>query len=166
MKRLIVLFAALLVVPAFAAETAKMPAITNLPPAFEHLKSLAGEWQGVGTGMETTTTSFEIVANGSVVMERLTPHGESPMVNMYHPDGAGVVMTHYCDSGNQPRMRCTKDGSSLAFTMSDITNWKKGDTRMSGLTLILVDADHMKETWTSDTGPEKGTFTMEFVRKK
>jgi hypothetical protein len=167
MKRLIALLAALLVVPAFAAEPAKAPpAVTNLPPAFEHLKSLAGQWQGVGTGMETTTTSFELVANGSVLMERLVPHGESPMVNMYHPDGSAVVMTHYCDAGNQPRMRCTKDGSSLAFTMSDVTNWKKGDTRMSGLTLVLVDADHFKEEWASDSGPEMGSFTMEFVRKK
>jgi hypothetical protein len=63
-------------------------------------------------------------------------------------------------------MRCTKDGSSLAFTMSDVTNWKPGDMRMSGLTLVLVDADHLKEEWTSDSGPQKGSFTMEFVRKK
>ena len=37
---------------------------------------------------------------------------------------------------------------------------------MSALTLVLVDADHIKQEWTSDSGPEKGSFTMEFVRKK
>jgi len=171
MKRWVILFAILSVNPAAATEQAKEPAqghraLMSMPAAFEHLKALAGQWQGVGKGMENSTTSFEIVANGSAIMERLTPGGESPMVNMYHPDGDAVVMTHYCGSGNQPRMRCTKDGPSLVFTMSDVTNWKKGDSRMSALTLVLVDADHLKQEWTSDEGPEKGSFTMEFVRKK
>jgi hypothetical protein len=171
MKRLLVVLSMLLFNPVLAAEPAKEPphehrALSNLPPAFEHLKVLVGEWQMVGEGHEKSTSSFEVVANGSAIMERLSPAGESPMINMYHPDGDAVVMTHYCGAGNQPRLRCTKDGSSLAFTMTDITNWKKGDTRMSGLTLVLVDADHVNEVWTSDEGPEKGSFTIEMVRKK
>ena len=135
MKVLFVLLGILIVTPAFAAEPAKEPAkepaeqhraLLNMPATFEHLKSLAGQWQGVGKGMENSTTSFEIVANGSAIMERLAPGHASPMINMYHPDGDGVVMTHYCGAGNQPRMRCTKDGSSLVFTLSDVTNWKEG----------------------------------------
>ena len=171
MKWVIVSLGILFATPALAAEQAKEPApphraLLNMPPAFEQMKALVGQWQGVGQGMENSTTSFEIVANGSAIMERLAPGGESPMINMYHPDGDAVVMTHYCGAGNQPRMRCTKGGSSLVFTMSDVTNWKQGDVRMSALTLVLVDADHLKQEWTSDSGPEKGSFTMEFVRKK
>lgn len=166
MKRLIVLAAVLLATPSFAAEPAKGHApITNLPPAFERLMGLAGSWQGVGEGMEQCTTSFELMANGSALMERMTMPGVV-MVNVYHPDGDAVVMTHYCASGNQPRMRCTKDGASLAFAMDDITNWKKGDARMSGVTVTLVDADHMKQDWVSEEGGKSTPMTMEFVRKK
>jgi hypothetical protein len=167
MKRWIVIAAALFVTPAFAAESAKEHApITNLPPAFERLKSLVGNWQGIGQGEEKTTTSFEMVANGSVLVERLAPMDGVVMVNAYHPDGDAVVMTHYCASGNQPRMRCTKDGTTLAFTMTDITNWKKGEARMSGLTLVMVDADHMKQEWVSEENGKTSTVTMDFARKK
>jgi len=162
---LFAIFAALAVTPAIAAEAKKEhAALSNTPPAFEHLKSLVGEWKGVGPGEEKSSTSFELVANGSAIMERLVAMGGSPMINVYHPDGDGVVMTHYCGAGNQPRLRCTKDG--LAFTMSDITNWKKGDAKMSAVTMVLIDADHMKQEWTSDTDGKTESFTMEFARKK
>lgn len=166
MKRLALLVLALLVTPAIAAEETHKdhPALANRPPAFERLKSLIGEWQG--TGESHGTASFELVANGSAIMERLTPMGESPMINVYHADGTSVMMTHYCGSGNQPRMRCTKDGSSLAFTMTDITNWKKGEAKMEGLTLVLVDADHLREEWVSDDNGKKEPFAITMERKK
>ena len=166
MKRLIVLLAALLVTPAFAAESKpEHPATSKVPPAFEHLKALVGTWQCVEPGMEKSSTTFELVANGSAIMERLAV-SDSPMINVYHPDGDAVVMTHYCGAGNQPRLRCTKDGSSLAFTMSDITNWKKGEAKMSAVTMTLVDANHMKQEWTSETDGKTELFTIEFARKK
>lgn len=165
MKRLVALFTVLLVTPAFAAE-AKHPAHSNLPPAFEHLKSLVGTWQGVGPGMgPSSSTTFEVVANGSAIIERLAV-SDSPMINAYHPDGDAVVMTHYCGAGNQPRLRCVKDGSSLSFTMADITNWKKGEAKMSAVTLVLVDADHMKQEWTSESDGKTESFTMDFERKR
>lgn len=171
MKRLIALVAAFAAVsfatPTFAAEGKdEHPALSRKPAAFEHLKSLVGAWEGVADGGHKGATSFEVVANGSAIVERLDPMGESPMINVYHPDGDAVVMTHYCGSGNQPRLRCTKDGSSLEFTMQDITNWKKGEARMSAVTLVLVDADHLKQVWSSDTDGKVESFTMEFTRKK
>lgn len=167
MKRLFVIFALLLVTPAFASEGGKehMKPVVG-PPAFERLKALVGNWQGVGEGAENTTTSFELMASGSALMERLSPMAGVVMLNAYHPDGDAVVMTHYCASGNQPRMRCTKDGASLAFAMTDITNWKKDEARMSAVTVTLVDADHMKQDWVSEEGGKQTAMTMEFVRKK
>jgi len=167
MKRLFIVLAALLVTPAFAAESGKEHSSPIVgPPAFERLKALAGAWEGVGEGMEHCTTSFELLSNGSALMERLSLMAGVVMVNLYHPDGDAVVMTHYCASGNQPRMRCAKDGASLAFTMADITNWKKGEARMSAVTVVLVDSDHMKQEWVSDEGGKSSPMTMEFVRKK
>lgn len=167
MNRLFAVLALLFALPAFAAESAKEhPAPVAGPPAFERLKGLVGEWKCVDKGMENGTTSFELVANGSALMERLSPMPGVVMLNAYHADGDAVVMTHYCASGNQPRMRCTKDGASLAFAMADITNWKKGEARMSGVTVTLVDADHIKQEWISEDGGKSESMTMEFVRKK
>jgi hypothetical protein len=166
-KRTVLIAVAFYVLTAFipASTAHDMPSI-SLPPAFERLTSLVGEWQGVGEGMEQTVTSFRVVANGSVLVEDLRPSAAEEMVNVYHPDGSDVVMTHYCAAGNQPRMRCTQDGGRLAFTMSDITNWKKGDVRMNAVTLVFVDGDHMDEEWTSDTDGKPESFTMHFARKK
>lgn len=166
MKGLFVILAVLFATPAFAGEPAKEHASpAAAPAAFERLKGLVGSWQGVGEGGENSTTSFELMSNGSALMERLAMPGVV-MVNLYHPDGDAVVMTHYCASGNQPRMRCAKDGASLAFTMADITNWKKGEARMSAVTVTLVDADHMKQDWITDEAGKSTPMTMEFVRKK
>ena len=166
MKGLVVILAILFATPAFAGESAKEHAsVAASPAAFERLKGLIGSWQGVGEGGENSTTSFELVSNGSALMERTAMPGVV-MVNLYHPDGDAVVMTHYCASGNQPRMRCAKDGTSLAFTLADITNWKKGEARMSAVTVTLIDADHMKQDWVTDEAGKSTPMTMEFVRKK
>ncbi|MEK7317262.1 MAG: hypothetical protein AAB011_13865 [Candidatus Eisenbacteria bacterium] len=167
MKGLFVILAVLFATPAFAGETAKEHASpAAAPAAFERLKGLVGAWQGVGEGGENSTTSFELMSNGSALMERLVPMAGMVMVNLYHPDGDAVVMTHYCASGNQPRMRCAKDGASLAFTLADITNWKKGEARMSAVTVTLIDADHMRQDWVTDEAGKSTPMTMEFVRKK
>jgi len=157
----------LVLIPAAAVASPKkeMPAF-KAPPAFERLTALIGEWQGVGEGAEQTTTSFRLTSNGSALVEELAPTPDDPMINVYHPDGDAIVMTHYCGAGNQPRLRCETDGDRLVFTMTGITNWKNGDTRMKGVTIAMTDADHMSQEWISEMGGKSETFTMEFVRKK
>ncbi len=158
---------ALAVVPlaAPAAPKEEMPAF-KAPAAFEHLTALIGEWQGVGEGAEQSTTSFHLTSHGSALVENLVPTSEDAMINVYHPDGDAIVMTHYCGAGNQPRLRCEKDGDRLVFTMTDITNWNEGDARMTAVTIAMPDADHMTQEWVSEMGGKSETFTMEFVRKK
>src|SRR5664279_4568255 len=74
-------------------------------PAFEQLKSLAGTWEGKIPGGATATLTYEVVSNGSVVMERLRPSREPEMITMYSLDQARLLVTHYCSAGNQPTMR-------------------------------------------------------------
>jgi hypothetical protein len=158
---------ALICIPAIAvgAPEKTMPQHESVP-AFEQLKALVGEWQGTGDeGAERMSTSFHLTSKGSALVEELAPSAEDAMVNVYHADGDEVVMTHYCGGGNQPRMRCKKDGESLVFVMTDITNWKKGEPRMTAVTIRMIDADHMAQDWTSESDGKSETFTMEFVRK-
>ncbi len=166
MKRSLLFLALFLVPAALIAEPDKAdPKPAPVQPEFEQLKGLVGEWKAMGEGAQTST-SFELLAGGSALVERLKPGPGETMVNVYHADGGNVVMTHYCAAGNQPRYRCSKKGSSLAFTMTDITGWDKGEPRMTALTVTLVDADHMNEEWTSEMNGKSESFTMAFERKK
>src|SRR5271166_1854545 len=65
-------------------------------PAFDQLKSLAGEWEGSNAQGSKANVTYQVVSNGSVLMERLRSAGEGEMVTMYSLDGDHIVVTHYC----------------------------------------------------------------------
>jgi len=72
--------------------------------AFERVKSLAGNWEAT-TEKGKVTSSYEVVSNGSAVLEKINVPGETEMVTVYHLAGNRLVLTHYCSAGNQPRMQ-------------------------------------------------------------
>src|SRR5207245_777336 len=86
---------------ALAADT-KKPANASL--AFEKLKGLVGQWEAT-TQKGTVTSSYELVANGTVLVERFKMKDEGEMETVYHLDGNHLVLTHYCTAGNQPHMQ-------------------------------------------------------------
>src|SRR5512146_662064 len=87
-------------------------------PLFDRLKPLVGSWEATVHGQKVRT-SFALAAGGSAMIENLMPESEA-MVDMIHPDGDAVMMTHYCAGGNQPRYRATKfDGNSIDFRFHD-----------------------------------------------
>jgi hypothetical protein len=75
-------------------------------PAFEQFKQLAGEWVGASDkpGHEGGGAVFKVTSAGSAVEETMMPGTPYEMVNMIHPDGEDIVLTHYCAEGNQPEM--------------------------------------------------------------
>jgi hypothetical protein len=79
--------------------------------AFERLKSLQGTWEASGTNGQKAVTVFELVGDGSVLMERYTnpalPAG-GRMVSAYHLDGDALILTHYCIAKNQPTLRADR----------------------------------------------------------
>jgi hypothetical protein len=94
-----------------------------------------------------------------------TPH---EMTNMYHLDGDGVIATHYCAMGNQPRMRCTgATGNSLPFAPLDCTNLKApGQSHMARVTLVMLDKNHLKQEWVSrENGKDSDHANFELTRK-
>src|SRR5262249_31705275 len=138
------------------------PAAPGLP-AFDRLKSLAGEWKGKSPEGDVSI-NFRVVSGGSAVVEELS-HGD--MVTVYHRDGDRVMMTHYCEAQNQPRMRTEVvkgDPKSLKFSMVDITNLgKPTDGHMKQLTLSFQDSNHIAEEWVfAQDGKDKAeTFSLE-----
>lgn len=141
--------------------------------AFEKLKSTKGEWEGKDpqTGEWVRSASTSVSSAGSVVREIMMPGSSYEMTNMYHLDGDGVVLTHYCAMGNQPRMVArTFEGNTLHFVVDSVSNL--ADTKgmyMGDMKLTFVNADNIVQLWRSyDDGvlSDKHTVSMELRRVK
>src|SRR5262245_32149796 len=78
---------------------------TPAQSAFKKLQSLAGKWEGKDAHRMAAKTSFEVVASGTAVIERLDVSGMEEMVTLYSLDRDGIALVHYCPTNNQPRMR-------------------------------------------------------------
>jgi len=91
--------------------------------AFEKLKTLAGSWQGSVMGMSVQAT-IRVTSRGNAILHEMTSSGmpDNP-ITMIYVDGDRLLLTHYCDSGNRPRMegKISPDGNSVEFTLFDIT---------------------------------------------
>jgi len=151
---------------------AQMPAVK--PPAeLELLKALAGKWAGTQKtpeGVKQVALEYAVTSAGTTVTEKLFAGQDEEMVSMYHGDGDGIMMTHYCALGNQPRMRLKKsdDPKVLTFEFVDGTGLDpKKDAHMHGLKLTLVDKNHLTHDWSFYAGgKEQAVHRFEFARKK
>jgi len=148
----------------------EMPSVKP-PEVFQRLAQIVGNWKGTTTSPEATekaTVEYTLTSAGTVLVEKTfagTPH---EMMSMYHGDKKGLVMTHYCALGNQPRMRSEKTDSDrvFKFVFVDGTSFQStNDPHMHQLTMTLVDADHLRHEWVFfEGGQEKMTNKIEFER--
>lgn len=130
--------------------------------AFAEMKSLAGEWKA--KGQEEGKITYEIHSNGHTLVETMWD-----MVSVYHLDGDSILMTHYCSAGNFPRVRATEFASplkGLEFKFVDVSNLKPGKHYINGVKFEFIDADHVRETWTSDADGADGPTVIELERVK
>jgi hypothetical protein len=148
-----------------------MPA-KALPKELESLKKLVGTWQGkakMGAQEIPVTIVYESTAGGTAVLERLFPGMPHEMTSVYTAEGDKVVMTHYCAAGNHPKMTLKKaDAKNLAFEMTGTEGLGSAkETHMHAMSVAWVDADHIRETWTSyENGSKKEDKAFELTRKK
>lgn len=112
------------------------------------VKALEGRWRG-----ESGESLIEVTSAGSVVRETMFPGEPHEMTNMFSSDGSSLVMTHYCAGGNQPRMRATTlDGGRLVFEADSVSDLNATDEAyMGAMTLVIQDADHFEQHWSSMT---------------
>jgi len=123
----------------------------------ERLKSLAGTWIGESEhdGQKHTVESrWRVTAAGTAVEETLMAGTTHEMVSMFHRDGAGLMMTHYCAVGNQPRMLAVSDEKAVAagrleFEFVDGTNLDGAPLHMGHVIFEIVSKDELRETWTA-----------------
>ena len=125
---------------------------------FDQLKTLAGSWQGTVT---TTPPQPEVQGKHVQVTLRATSMGNALLhemklegrpddpVTMLYLDGDRLLLTHYCDAGNRPRMvaKSVPDVKTTEFDFLDVAG---GTDRghMHHATFTTIDANHHIEEWT------------------
>ncbi len=140
------------------------------PATFTKLQKIVGTWEAKTSDGKSSVLEVKSVSAGSVLMMMQPDEGYGQMVTMIHPDGDRVLLTHYCSAKNQPRMvaDATPDGKTFKFQFLDATNTLDGQPgMMRGVTITLVDDDHMTHEWFfrgADGKDMHETFT--YVRKK
>lgn len=135
--------------------------------AFDRLKGMAGNWTTIEVGRSGSKqlTTFKLAARGRVLVEEL----DGTINNVYHLDVDKLMLTHYCLSGNQPRMRVkAADDRRIAFEIFDITNQADpAGYRTTHLEIVFVSADRVDLSLRGRSGAEgESTQVYQLTRMK
>jgi hypothetical protein len=144
--------------------------------SFDKMKSLAGSWEG-----HVTTTpvapevegklmhvSLRVTSMGHAMIHEMTPEGRADdPITMVYVDGDRLMLTHYCDAGNRPRMagKVAPDGKTVDFEFVDVA----GSTQyghMHHALFTAVDANHHTEEWTYMKGDKPIHVHVDLQRTK
>jgi hypothetical protein len=132
--------------------------------SFDKLKTLAGSWEGPATMIPpqadtegtSTQVTLRVTSRGNALVHEMKAAGtpDDPTrydhpVTMLYMDGDRLLLTHYCDAGNRPRMaaRVSPDGKTVEFDFLDVA----GGTQyghMHHAVFTMIDANHHTEDWT------------------
>jgi len=138
---------------------------TDAQKSFDQLKTLAGSWQAsittdppqpeMGNGT-MSQVSLRVTSRGNALVHEMQEVGKPDDPTRYdHPvtmlylDGDRLMLTHYCDAGNRPRMvaRTSPDRKMVEFDFLDVA----GSTQyghMHHAVFTIIDANHHTEDWT------------------
>jgi len=143
---------------------------------FENLKTLAGSWQGVLTTTPPTPEvqgkavqlSLRVTSMGNAIMHEMHVDGRpDDPITMLYMDGDRLMLTHYCDAGNRPRMvaKDSADGKSVEFELLDVA----GSTQyghMHHSLITKIDDNHHTEDWTFMVGDKPVVAHFDLQRAK
>jgi len=171
MTRQIVLMSGLLLLsPMVFSGSAEHPA-PIIPKDFTAMQQLIGTWLGStemeGKTMQMTVT-YELTSAGTAITERLMQGTPEEMVSVYHKDGDGVAMTHYCALGNQPHMKLkSSDDKVMVFEMDESVGIQsENEPHMHAVTLTLKTDNILEQRWTHYVnGKQADVVTFELQRQ-
>lgn len=134
------------------ASPANAPAEAPAAHLLDRFKALAGTWSATGldgNSMPDAQVRYEVTAGGSAVVETLFPGTPHEMRTVYVRDGSDVVLTHYCASGNHPRMRAnTATGDLVTFAFDGPVNFDPATAgHMHDASFTFVGKDEMRTRW-------------------
>ncbi len=141
-----------------APKSSDKVAAADAQKAFDKLKTLAGSWVGPLTifpqepSVEGTFAQFSlrVTSRGNALAHEMAISGlpDHP-VTMFYLDENRLLLTHYCDAGNRPRMvgKVSPDGKTLEFDFLDLSGGnQKG--HMHHVVFTFIDENHHTEDWT------------------
>jgi hypothetical protein len=117
--------------------------------SFEQLKALAGSWEGSLDG-QPMHVWLRVTSKGNALLHEMKAAGPDDPITMFHLDGERLLLTHYCDAGNQPRMVATisPDSKTIVFDFVEATNLLSSQMgHMQRVTFTFIDSDHHTEKW-------------------
>ena len=160
----------------FVAALAAVGTAQTKSPAesgFDRLKGLQGEWidvDGVFGEKGKVVATYRVAGAGNTVVESFPAGTPVEMVTVYHRDGNGLALTHFCAGGTQPRMTSKGlDGNTLVFDYAGGTNIDpKTTSHMHSARLEFISADEFKATWQNwkDGKADGPAHSFRIVRKK
>jgi hypothetical protein len=158
--------AAAIVMLVFSANS--LLAQSDAQKVLDRFKTLVGTWEGKSPKGQTSEVKYQLVAGGTAVMGESHMIGDD-MTSMFYVDGERLMMTHFCPSGNQPRMQATisPDLKTVSFEYLDATNLAGPQAgHMHKAVYLFTDAEHYSEEWTWKQEGKDAHFHYEMTRKK
>jgi hypothetical protein len=159
-------YAVLVAATALAARAGDVPAPKPGSAEFERIKTLAGTWKGtvdMGQGPIEMVAQYRVLANGSVVEEKVFAGTPNEMTTMFYDKDGKLALTHYCVIGNRPAMVLkSSDSKSIRFDFDKTCGIDaKKESHMHALTLSFDDEDTItascKSIMDGKEVPEKST---------
>ena len=144
--------------------------------SFDKLKTLSGVWEGkVTTDMKVAVplenTPMHVVlrttSRGNALMHEMTSAGSpDDPITMFYLDEGRLLLTHYCDAGNRPRMegKISPDGKTLEFEFIDVAG-NNLHQHMHHAKFTFIDANHHIEEWTFMLGDKTVHAHFDLQRK-
>jgi len=149
---------------------------TEAQLSFEKMKTLEGNWEGKVTVAEHPEMnnmgghiSFRVTSMGNALVHEMYGEGRPDHpVTMIYLDSGRLLLTHYCDAGNRPRMagKLSADGKTVEFDFLDVAGGTEHG-HMHHAVFTIVDANHHTEDWTyMEPGDKPMRGHMELTRAK
>jgi hypothetical protein len=125
--------------------------------SFDQLKTLAGTWEGRVTAIppdpeidnKLIHATLRVTSMGNALMHEMTGAGRpDDPITMIYLDNDRLLLTHYCDAGNRPRMtgKMSTDEKTLEFAFLDVAGSTQNG-HMDHAAFHVIDANHHSEDW-------------------
>ena len=145
--------------------------------SFDKLKTLAGSWEGRVTTVppkadiegKQMQLTLRVTSMGNALVHEMTAAGRpDDPITMLYLDGDRLLLTHYCDAGNRPRMvgKLAPDGKTVEFEFLDLSGSAEYG-HMHHALFTFLDANHHTEDWTyMEPGDKPVRAHLDLERRK
>ncbi len=143
--------------------------------SLDKMKTLSGTWEGHATTPiapevdgKTVHVTLRTTSMGNALMHEMNVSGRpDDPITMIYLDADRLMLTHYCDAGNRPRMvgKVSPDGKTIEFDFLDVAGSVKHG-HMHHAVFTIIDENHHTEEWTYMVGDKPMHALFDLRRTK